>query len=121
MVWIAIFFLGRNVACCVTALFLLRAARYHGRGGAVMSGLRQDVPALLPLPALQRQRTVAVILQLGRGRCVRDGRGAAAALPPAAGAHHPVSAHTGRKGRAADGEALVQVKMAKHMRAAHTH
>lgn len=72
--------------------------RHHGRGGAVMSGLRQDVPALLPLPALQRQRTVAVLLQLNRGRCVRDGRGATFALPPAAGAHHPVSAHTGRKG-----------------------
>lgn len=61
-----------------------------------MSGLRQDVPALLPLPAVQRQRAAAVLLRLDRWRCVRDGLGAAAALPPAAGTHHPAGPHTGR-------------------------
>lgn len=82
----------------LTVLFLLCAARHHGRGGAVVSGLRQDVLALLSLPALQRQRPAAVLLQLDRGRCVRDGRSAAPSLPPAAGAHYPVSTDTGRKG-----------------------
>lgn len=75
----------------------LRPARHHGRGGAVLSGLRQDVPALLPLPALQRQRAAAVLLQYDRGCCVRDGLGAAAPLPPAPGTHHPAGPHTGRE------------------------
>lgn len=61
-----------------------------------MSSLRQDVPALLPLPAVQRQRAAAVLLRIDRWRRVCDGLCAAAALPPVAGTHHPIGPHAGR-------------------------
>lgn len=59
-----------------------------------MSGVREDVPARLPVSALQHQRPAAVV-QHGRRRCVRDGLRPAAPHPPAPGSHHPAGPYTG--------------------------
>lgn len=66
----------------------------HGRGGAVLPCLREDVPARLPVSSLQHQRA-AVVLQLSRGRCLCDRLRSSASLSPFPGSHHTAGPHTG--------------------------
>lgn len=68
---------------------------HHGRGGAVLPGLCEDVPARLSVSAVQHQRA-AFVVQLGRWRCVCDRLCPAASLTPAPGPHHSAGPHTGR-------------------------
>lgn len=72
------------------------AQHHHGRSGAVLSGLCEDVSALLPVSAVQHQRA-AVVLQpcRERHRVLCDRLCAAAALAPAPGPHHSAGPHTG--------------------------
>lgn len=76
-------------------LYFLFFSIHHGRGGVVLSGLCEDVPARLSVSTVQHQRA-AVVVQPDRRRCVCDRLRTAASLAPAPGSHHSAGPHTGR-------------------------